>query len=156
MRVIVVGAGLTGLNCAASLVRAGVPVDVFEKEPKLTTTGPIVLHTSALRVLQDNEICGDIDMVTNKIRSIHFLKASDGKPFSELNVDVDPIKMDGGSRQLHKFGTEYRASKREYLAGKVLKELPEGTVHFGREVVDVVDKQGHMLKVVFKDGTEEE
>lgn len=51
-RIAIVGAGLGGLTCALALVRAGLPVDVFEQAPVLGEVGAgITLSPNASRIM---------------------------------------------------------------------------------------------------------
>ena len=60
-RVVVCGAGPVGLTAALTLVRAGVPVTVFEKLPALSTESRAsTFHPPTLELLDELGVAGEV------------------------------------------------------------------------------------------------
>ncbi|GAA1685339.1 NAD(P)/FAD-dependent oxidoreductase [Nonomuraea maheshkhaliensis] len=122
MRVIVAGAGISGLAAARGLIAAGHEVVVLERAPRLRTGGgAITLWCNGTAILRDLGV--GLEGSGQRLTTLR-LRTSRGREVLEMDLEA----------LAERFGSEARVIPRSSLIGLLEGVLPEGTVRFGARV----------------------
>ena len=119
-KILIAGAGIGGLTAAASLLRKGFEVQVFEQAPKLGEIGAgIQQSANSVRVLYDLGLKAELEKVAVRPRDYEFRRYDTGEilhtiPFSEVH------EKNHGAPYYHL----HRADIHRILADKVLSLDP--------------------------------
>lgn len=149
-RVLIAGAGLGGLAAAASLIKRGFRVDVFEQAAQLGEVGAgIQVSANAVKVLYDLGLRDRLEAVTVKPKAYEFRRFDDG----EL---LHRVPLNENDHHVSKHGTPYyhihRVDLHTILADCV-NTLSPGCIHLGRYVSGFrEDASG--VTLAFSDGEE--
>lgn len=144
--VIIAGAGIGGLTAALALIRAGVPVTIYEKAPELGEVGAgLSLSPNATRVLIALELGDELKRICNSPERLARKDHVTGEIASE-SVALDYVA---------KFGAPYyqvhRADLHELLI-KTVNDLMPGVLRLNHDLIDFsADDRG--VDVVFANGT---
>jgi salicylate hydroxylase len=130
-KVLIAGAGLGGLAAAASLVRRGFQVEVFEQAPQLGEVGAgIQVSANAVKVLFDLGLHDRLEAVTVKPKAYEFRRFDDGEMLHR-------VPLNENDNHVRKHGTPYyhihRVDLHSILA-ECFEALSPGHVHLGRHV----------------------
>ena len=119
-KILIAGAGIGGLTAAASLLRKGFEVQVFEQAPKLGEIGAgIQQSANSVRVLYDLGLKAELEKVAVRPRDYEFRRYDTGEilhtiPFSDVH------EKNHGAPYYHL----HRADIHRILADKVLSLDP--------------------------------
>ncbi|HZZ49734.1 MAG TPA: FAD-dependent monooxygenase [Pseudonocardia sp.] len=145
MRIVVVGGGVGGLTAARSLLRAGFDVLVLEQAPSFGAVGAgLQLGPNATRILTRLGLADELAEVGISPAAVRMLRWHDDAVLSNMRLAQDARA---------RFGAPYYVVYRADLIELLSRGLPEGTVRFGAEVVDVTT--GDKPEVRLADGTVE-
>ncbi|TDB99503.1 FAD-dependent monooxygenase [Nonomuraea longispora] len=126
MRVIVAGAGISGLAAARGLIAAGHEVVVLEQAPGLRLGGgAITLWCNGTAILGDVGV--DLEGTGQRLTAMR-LRTAGGHPVLELDLE----------ELAERFGSAARVLPRGSLITLLNDGLPEGTVRFGARVTEVL------------------
>ncbi|WP_394619049.1 FAD-dependent oxidoreductase [Lentzea sp. JNUCC 0626] len=139
MKVLIVGAGVSGVAAAVALTSAGHEVAVFERADKLRATGNGVLvwpnGTAILR-----ELGVSLPELGSRIDEADVL-AHDGTPLMRMDLE--------GAQE--KYGAPTIGVLRGHIIERLAQSLPAGTITFGRRCTTIRHtRQG--VEVTFDDG----
>ncbi len=142
--VLVVGAGVAGLTCAALLHRQGVRADIIEREPadRFTGTGYMLgLLPLGGRVLNSLDLRSGYE--DRSIEMEHYrIRRPDGAVLQDY--PLESINASYGS---------YRGVAREDLLSMLLEALPDDAVRHGLTVLGVGQDGDGVAEVSFSDGS---
>jgi salicylate hydroxylase len=145
MRIVVVGGGVGGLTVARSLLRAGFDVLVLEQAPRFGAVGAgLQLGPNATRILTRLGLADELAEIGISPAAVRMLRWDDDSLLSNMRLAQDAKA---------RFGAPYYVVYRADLIDLLASGLPEGTVRFGAEVVDV--STGDKPEVRLADGTVE-
>lgn len=137
----IVGAGMGGLAAAATLLRIGMKVDVYEQAARFARVGAgIQMMPNSMKVLRGIG-------VENSLRQTSF------KPFSHLNREWDTGRV---LRELPMpedlFGAPYLCMHRADLTDALASAVPAEIIHFNRKLVGL-DQYAGGVRLTFADGS---
>ena len=143
MRVVIIGAGLTGLTLAAALGRSGITCEVYERATEFTHIGAgIQLAPNAVRLLRDLGL--DPAAAAGAVRSngveVRHWRDGDVASWMPLGDDCEQL-----------FGAPYYLMHRADLHRALVDLAPAGAVQRGRTCVEVAE-QDHGAQVALADG----
>lgn len=149
MDIIVIGAGIGGLTVAASLVRRGHRVRVYEQAPALGEIGAAVqMSANATKVLFDLGLQPTLEASGVKPLSFEFRRYNDGELLHEIKL---------GAAHAEKHGAPYYQIHRVDLHAALLdalKALDPDAVRLGMHAQQIRETGDH-AEVVFSDGSVE-
>ncbi|MCY9783714.1 FAD-dependent monooxygenase [Nocardiopsis sp. EMB25] len=141
MRVLIVGAGITGTAAAKGFLAAGHEVTVLERAPALRDTGcAIVLWPNGTTVLGDLGV--RLDGAGERIEALD-AHSSRGRPV----MSVDTVRLE------ERFGAPTLGITRPTLLARLVEDLPEEIFRFGAHCAHVHD-DGRVVRVATEDGAE--
>ncbi|MEV5894371.1 FAD-dependent oxidoreductase [Nonomuraea fuscirosea] len=141
MRVIVAGAGISGLAAARGLIAAGHEVVVLERAPRPRTGGgAITLWCNGTAILRDLGV--GLEGTGQRLTTLR-LRTSRGREVLEMDLEA----------LAERFGSEARVIPRSALTGLLASGLPEGTVRFGARVTGL-RADGDGVRVRTEEGQE--
>ncbi|WP_087743283.1 MULTISPECIES: FAD-dependent monooxygenase [unclassified Acidovorax] len=147
MEITLIGAGIGGLAAAASLIRHGHRVRVFEQAPELGEVGAAVqMSANAVKVLYDLGLKPTLETLGVKPASFEFRRFDDGELLHE-------IKLGPAHEAAH--GTPYYQIHRVDLHAALLdavKALDPQAVRLGVRAQEVRETGDH-AEVLFSDGS---
>jgi 6-hydroxynicotinate 3-monooxygenase len=146
-RIIVVGAGLGGLTCAAFLQRAGFAVTVYEQAPTFSRIGAgIILSPNVMKVLRRLNV--ERPLLEMGIRPDAFVSRAwdTGETLYELPLDATSVRQFGGS-----YINVHRGDLQAVLASAVRP----GSIAFGHCLTDL-QPAGEAIRLVFDNGARHE
>jgi 2-polyprenyl-6-methoxyphenol hydroxylase-like FAD-dependent oxidoreductase len=145
MKVLVVGAGITGLSAAVFLEKKGIEVKLIEKSDKETHLGYVVaLYPNSTPLLKE---LGVFDEVKSKAVPLKTYKLRDNKNRHLLNLNFAKFHK--------KDQLEGLIVERGVLHSSLVKKYGAKKISWQTEVRDIVEKETH-LEVTFKDGKKED
>ncbi|MFD5826447.1 FAD-dependent oxidoreductase [Lentzea sp. NPDC060358] len=140
MRIIVIGAGVSGVLSAHALIAAGHDVEVHEKAPSLRAGGNgVMVWHNGTAILRDLGV--DTDGLGRRIDRMD-VWSHDGRRL--MRTDMAALARE--------FGSPGIGMLRGALVRRVADHLPPGTVHFGRELVAIRQPAGGGVEVEFAGG----
>lgn len=126
-RVIIVGAGLSGLSAAAALHKVGVPVVVLEREAQLPTGGTAIsLWANAFRALDALGVSAPLRDAHPLLERIE-LCSRDGRLLRSFEFERD---CEGGPH-------EARGMRRSEILAAMTATLPRNTIRFDAQIDSV-------------------
>lgn len=147
MNIAIVGAGIGGLTLAASLLRRGHDVQVYEQASALVEIGAAVqMSANASKVLYHLGLKPILEKVGVKPESFQFRRFDDGELLHE-------IKLGTAHEATH--GTPYYQIHRVDLHNALLEQvisLKANVVHLSKRAKSVEESSTH-VRVTFDDGT---
>jgi FAD-dependent urate hydroxylase len=140
LRILVVGAGVSGISAARGLLRDGHNVTVFDQRPNVTVGGgAVTIWSNGATVL---ELLGvDMDGAGQLLSSVRVM-TSTGRPVANLDLDA----------MVNRLGAPIRMVPRRVLLERLLKGFPIDRVQCGARVVGVVSTRNG-VRVDFEDGS---
>ena len=137
----IVGAGMGGLAAAATLLRIGMNVDVYEQAGQFARVGAgIQMMPNSMKVLREVG-------VEASVRETSF------KPYSHLNREWDTGRV---LRELPMpedlFGAPYLCMHRADLTDALADAVPAEIIHFNRKLVGLEEVPGG-IRLAFADGS---
>jgi 2-polyprenyl-6-methoxyphenol hydroxylase-like FAD-dependent oxidoreductase len=140
LSIAVIGAGMGGLNAAATLRQAGFEVQVYEQASRFVRIGAgIQIMPNAMKVLRRIGIDGRLRRVAFQPYS-HLNRASDtGALLRELPMPEDL------------FGAPYLCMHRAELHHALLSALPPGIIHLDKKLIGL-EQDGAQVTLFFADG----
>jgi salicylate hydroxylase len=149
MDIIVIGAGIGGLTAAASLVRHGHRVRVFEQAHALGEVGAAVqMSANATKVLFSLGLEPTLEALGVKPLSFEFRRYNDGELLHEIKL---------GPAHAEKHGAPYYQIHRVDLHNALLNSLTERdpqAVRLGMRAINIRETDDY-VEVTFEDGTVE-
>ena len=155
----IVGGGIIGLVTALGLIKRGIKVNVYEQARSLREIGAGVAFTSNAVVCM-----GLID--PQLITVLMSVATSNGDPLNPNDYLqwVDGYNVDSQNPRDEKIlfklfaGTRgFEGCHRAHFLDALLKTLPEGVVHFGKRLTNIVEQdEDCQIRLQFEDGTEVE
>ena len=138
----IVGAGMGGLAAAATLLRIGMKVDVYEQAAQFARVGAgIQMMPNSMKVLRNIG-------VETAVRERSF------KPYSHLNREWDTGRV---LRELPMpedlFGAPYLCMHRADLTDALASSVPREIIHFDRKLVGL-DESSAGVRLAFADGSQ--
>ena len=137
----IVGAGMGGLAAAATLLRIGMKVDIYEQAARFARVGAgIQMMPNSMKVLRGIG-------VEDRVRESSF------KPFSHLNRAWDTGRV---LRELpmpeELFGAPYLCMHRADLTDALASAVPREFIHFNRKLVGLQERNRD-VRLTFADGS---
>ena len=137
----IIGAGMGGLAVAATLLRAGFDVQIYEQAPRFARIGAgIQMMPNSMKVLRGIG-------VEEKLRQTGF------EPYSHLNREGDTGKV---MRELpmpeRLFGAPYLCMHRADLHDALLSAVPDEIIHLDKKLAGL-EQRGGQVTMEFADGT---
>lgn len=149
MDIIVIGAGIGGLTAAASLVRRGHRVRVYEQAQALGEIGAAVqMSANATKVLFDLGLQPTLEAAGVKPLSFEFRRYNDGELLHEIKL---------GAAHAEKHGAPYYQIHRVDLHGALrdaLNALDPNALRLGMRAQQIRETGDH-IEVAFADGSME-
>lgn len=147
MDVTVIGAGIGGLTAAASLLRRGHRVRVYEQAAELGEVGAAVqMSANAVKVLYDLGLKATLETLGVKPKAFEFRRFDDGELLHE-------IKLGAAHEAAH--GTPYYQIHRVDLHSALMDavtSLDPQAVRLGARAVEVREAHDH-AEAIFSDGS---
>ncbi|MGV9313767.1 FAD-dependent oxidoreductase [Streptomyces sp. NPDC003691] len=141
MRIIVIGAGVSGMVTAFALTAAGHEVEVFERAPVLRAGGNgVMVWHNGTAILRDLGL--DLDGLG---RRIDRMEVWSHKGRRLMHADMAALA--------DRFGSPGVGMMRGALMHRVAAQLPPGTVHFDKRLVRVEHLSSGGVLAEFADGT---
>jgi salicylate hydroxylase len=147
LRILIAGAGIGGLTAAASLIRAGHEVAVFEQAPQLAEVGAgIQMSANAMHALNHLGLGPAIAKIGVRPQAYVFRLFDTGEIIQRFELSEEHVRHNGAPYvQMH------RADLHELLAGTV-RELDPDAIRLNHRATGFVeDQRGVELK--FDNGT---
>ena len=143
MRVLIAGAGIGGLTAAASLIKAGHQVTVFEQAPHLAEVGAgIQMSANAMHVLNDLGLGPAIARIGVRPQAYVFKLFDTGEVIQRFELSEQHERLNGAPYvQMH------RADLHELLAAKVRELDPDAIRLDHRATGFVEDERGVELQI---------
>ncbi|KAG5986675.1 hypothetical protein E4U43_005403, partial [Claviceps pusilla] len=141
LRIIIVGAGVSGCATALALHRLGVRADVYERNPAISALGAgVVVGPNAAHMLEKLGLEDKLDEVSCRSR--------DG-----INI-VFREHVDSTIKFVGRLNTERRSFYCHHarLVQIIASELPQDQIHLGKTLVDVTEASSSVT-AHFHDGT---
>ncbi len=145
--VAIIGAGMGGLTLAATLLRAGFKVDVYEQAPAFSRLGAgIQMSPNAMKVLRTIGL-------EPALREIAFQPPSQNS--REWDTGETHLVLEMGDKLEQTYGAPYLLLHRGDLHAELVRVVPDEVVHRGRKLVGL-DTRGARTRMNFEDGSHAE
>lgn len=143
-RIAVVGGGLGGLAAARLLQKAGLAAQVYEQAPSFMRLGAgIHVTPNVMKVMRAMGIEKALEDVSAKPERWRSREGETGDVIFEMAL---------GELARSRFGARYLTVQRGDFHSLMLDSVEQGTVHFGKRLVDI-DDNGSCVRMTFADGT---
>jgi FAD-dependent urate hydroxylase len=140
LRILVVGAGVSGISAARGLLRDGHDVTVFDQRPNVTAGGgAVTIWSNGATVLQQL----GVDMAgAGQLLSTVRVMTSSGRPLATMDLNA----------MMNRLGAPVRMVPRRILLERLLKGFPVERVRCNARAQAVVST-GNGVRVDFEDGS---
>ncbi len=139
LRILVVGAGVSGIAVARGLLRDGHDVTVFDQRPNVTVGGgAVTIWSNGATVLQQLGV--DMDGAGQLLSAVRVM-TSTGRPLATMDLDA----------MVNRLGAPVRMVPRRILLERLLKGFPIDRVRCNSRAVRVVTTPDG-VRVDFEDG----
>ena len=147
MKILIAGAGIGGLTAAASLIKAGHEVAVFEQAPQLAEVGAgIQMSANAMHVLNHLGLGPAIAKIGVRPQAYVFRLFDTGEIIQRFELSEDHVRHNGAPYvQMH------RADLHELLAAKV-RELDPDAIRLNHRATAFMEDE-HGVELKFDNGT---
>jgi FAD-dependent urate hydroxylase len=140
LRILVVGAGVSGIAVARGLMRDGHDVSVFDRRPDVTAGGgAITIWSNGAAVLQQLGV--DMDGAGQLLSGVRVM-TSTGRPLATMDLDV----------MANRLGAAVRMVPRRMLLERLLDGFPIDRIRCNSRAVGVVSTRDG-VRVDFEDGS---
>jgi FAD-dependent urate hydroxylase len=140
LRILVVGAGVSGISAARGLLRDGHDVTVFDQRPNVTAGGgAVTIWSNGATVLQQLGV--DMDGAGQLLSSVRVM-TSTGRPVATIGLGA----------MVDRLGAPVRMVPRRILLERLLKGFPLDRIHCNSRVVGVASARNG-VRVDFEDGS---
>jgi FAD-dependent urate hydroxylase len=140
LRILVVGAGVSGISVARGLLRDGHDVAVFDQRPNVTVGGgAVTIWSNGATVLQQLGV--DMDGAGQPLSSVR-VTTSTGRPLATMDLDA----------MVNRLGAPVRMVPRRILLERLLNGFPADRVRCNSRAVSAVSTRDG-VRVDFADGS---
>lgn len=140
LRILVVGAGVSGISAARGLLRDGHHVTVFDQRPNVTVGGgAVTIWSNGARVLDQLDV--DMEGAGQLLSAVRVMTAT-GRPLATMDLNA----------MVHRLGAPVRMVPRRVLLERLLKGFPIDRVRCNSRAVEVVSTRDG-VRVDFEDGS---
>lgn len=140
MKIIIIGAGVSGIASAVGLSSAGHEVELYERADRLRAGGNgVLIWHNGTGILRDLGV--PLDGLGHRIDTAD-VWSYDGAPLMRTDL----------SRIARHFGSHGIGVMRGHVVERLVAALPDGVLRLGAECTSIVDK-GRKIEVTFADGT---
>jgi FAD-dependent urate hydroxylase len=140
LRILVVGAGVSGIAVARGLLRDGHDVAVFDQRPNVTAGGgAVTIWSNGATVLQQLGV--DMDGAGQLLSTVRVM-TSTGRPLATMDLDA----------MVNRLGAPVRMVPRRILLERLLKGFPIDRIRCNSRVAGVVSTRDG-VRVDFEDGS---
>jgi FAD-dependent urate hydroxylase len=139
-RILVVGAGVSGISVARGLLRDGHDVTVFDQRPNVTAGGgAVTIWSNGATVL--DQLGVDMTGAGQPLSAVRVM-TSTGRPLATMDLDA----------MVNRLGAPIRMVPRRILLERLLKGFPADRIRCNSRAARVVDN-GNRVRVDFEDGS---
>ena len=139
-RILVVGAGVSGISVARGLLRDGHDVTVFDQRPNVTAGGgAVTIWSNGATVL--DQLGVDMDGAGQLLSAVRVM-TSTGRPLATMDLDA----------MVNRLGAPIRMVPRRILLERLLKGFPADRIRCNSRAARVVNN-GDGVRVDFEDGS---
>jgi FAD-dependent urate hydroxylase len=139
-RILVVGAGVSGISVARGLLRDGHDVTVFDQRPNVTAGGgAVTIWSNGATVL--DQLGVDMTGAGQPLSAVRVM-TSTGRPLATMDLDA----------MVNRLGAPIRMVPRRILLERLLKGFPDDRIRRNSRAARVVDN-GNGVRVDFEDGS---
>ena len=139
-RILVVGAGVSGISVARGLLRDGHDVTVFDQRPNVTAGGgAVTIWSNGATVL--DQLGVDMTGAGQPLSAVRVM-TSTGRPLATMDLDA----------MVNRLGAPIRMVPRRILLERLLKGFPADRIRCNSRAVRVVN-DGNGVRVDFEDGS---
>lgn len=140
LRILVVGAGVSGISVARALLRDGHDVTVFDQRPNATVGGgAVTIWSNGAAVLQQLGV--DMDGAGQLLSAVRVM-TSTGRPLATMNLDA----------MVNRLGAPIRMVPRRVLLQRLLSGFPLDRIRCNSRAVGVVSTRDG-VRIDFEDGS---
>ncbi|MGO9069152.1 FAD-dependent oxidoreductase [Mycobacterium sp.] len=140
LRILVLGAGVSGISVARGLLRDGHDVTLFDQRPNVTVGGgAVTIWPNGAAVLQ--QLGADMDGAGQLLCSVRVM-TSTGRPLATMDLDA----------MANRLGAPVRMVPRRILLERLLTGFPIDRVRCNSRAVGVIDTRDG-VRVDFEDGS---
>jgi FAD-dependent urate hydroxylase len=139
-RILVVGAGVSGISVARGLLRDGHDVTVFDQRPNVTAGGgAVTIWSNGATVL--DQLGVDMTGAGQPLSAVRVM-TSTGRPLATMDLDA----------MVNRLGASVRMVPRRILLERLLKGFPADRIRRNSRAVRVIN-DGNGVRVDFEDGS---
>ena len=139
-RILVVGAGVSGISVARGLLRDGHDVTVFDQRPNVTAGGgAVTIWSNGATVL--DQLGVDMSGAGQQLSAVRVM-TSTGRPLATMDLDA----------MVNRLGASVRMVPRRILLERLLKGFPTDRIRCNSRAVRVIN-DGNGVRVDFEDGS---
>ena len=139
-RILVVGAGVSGISVARGLLRDGHDVTVFDQRPNVTAGGgAVTIWSNGATVL--DQLGVDMTGAGQPLSAVRVM-TSTGRPLATMDLDA----------MVNRLGASIRMVPRRILLERLLKGFPADRIRCNSRAARVVN-DGNGVRVDFEDGS---
>jgi FAD-dependent urate hydroxylase len=140
LRILVVGAGVSGISVARGLLRDGHDVTVFDQRPDVTAGGgAVTIWSNGATVLQQLGV--DMDGAGQLLSAVRVM-TSTGRPLATMDLNA----------MVNRLGASVRMVPRRILLERLLKGFPVDRIRCNSRAVGVASTRNG-VRVDFEDGS---
>jgi FAD-dependent urate hydroxylase len=139
-RILVVGAGVSGISVARGLLRDGHDVTVFDQRPNVTAGGgAVTIWSNGATVL--DQLGVDMTGAGQPLSAVRVM-TSTGRPLATMDLDA----------MVNRLGASIRMVPRRILLERLLKGFPADRIRCNSRATQVVN-DGNGVRIDFEDGS---